>query len=451
MEEGFLRWDPAQVASFVQSVLCEDEKHHASRFIDENIDGSLLPYITTQHLHELGIEKLNTRLVIKKAISELITNYYQANPPTSFDDPEYGLNNINVNNNYISMEALLLSTGLIKDMMKKISCMKNLSLLASTNNQVDSLPLSPKTQGDLKRLQDSFIKLKLDLIPLVRLIKELKPLPTPTLDPGPNLSSESPTLSLRSDVSDANDSKTITQGVSVKESDLNTEEISSPTSIFSNRFSSGSLLSMGTGKIIQQSIPKLSEIKANSDFKLQKLPNDTRTISDERPRLVENVLQPKLSKSNMNASSSLSNLSINDSTKLGKPPLKQFSSTNSIKPSNHSSHNLYNHQQTQQQPQNEPLKQLRASSDDSCLKILQQAMKRYHIPRKDWSKYVLVICYGNKERILKLSEKPVTMVKELHELGKHPTIMLRQLAEVTEETARYDDSRIGDDIPGGSL
>ena len=96
---------------------------------------------------------------------------------------------------------------------------------------------------------------------------------------------------------------------------------------------------------------------------------------------------------------------------------------------------------------------LRASTDDSCLKILQQAMKRHHIPRDDWSKYVLVICYGDKERILKLGEKPVVVFKELQELGKHPAIMLRQLAPTVEDdnNIEYVDSRIGDDIPGGTL
>ena len=79
-------------------------------------------------------------------------------------------------------------------------------------------------------------------------------------------------------------------------------------------------------------------------------------------------------------------------------------------------------------------------------------MKRHHIPREDWSKYVLVICYGDKERILKLAEKPVVVYKELQELGKHPAIMLRQLADVSSSGPEdYEDSRISSDIPGGVL
>ena len=83
-------------------------------------------------------------------------------------------------------------------------------------------------------------------------------------------------------------------------------------------------------------------------------------------------------------------------------------------------------------------------------------MKRHHIPREDWSRYVLVICYGDKERILKLAEKPVVIFKELLELGKHPAIMLRQLADSSTddsgpESAMYNDARIGTEIPGGTL
>lgn len=91
------------------------------------------------------------------------------------------------------------------------------------------------------------------------------------------------------------------------------------------------------------------------------------------------------------------------------------------------------------QPVSEPLKQLRASTDDPCSKILQAAMKRHKL-NDDWRNYVLVICYGDNERILRLDEKPVLIFKELKEKGEHPAIMLRQKAEgITTNT------------PGGKL
>jgi hypothetical protein len=79
-------------------------------------------------------------------------------------------------------------------------------------------------------------------------------------------------------------------------------------------------------------------------------------------------------------------------------------------------------------PVSEPLKQLRASSDDPCSKILQAAMKRHKL-NDNWRNYALVICYGDQERILELNEKPVLIFKELKEKGEHPAIMLRQKAD----------------------
>ncbi|EGV64336.1 hypothetical protein CANTEDRAFT_114066 [Yamadazyma tenuis ATCC 10573] len=413
--DSFLQWDPAQVSIYINSVSADDSNTIGEYFLENNIEGSLLPFITTEHLKELGIEKLSTRLLIKNKITELTNAHYEKNPPKSYNDPDYRLSNININNNYVNFECLTLSSILMKDMIKK---------LAVTVQQHRSATSSPTTEQDIKKLNENFTRLKSDLIPVIRLLKDSKPLPTPTLDPGPvgqNL--DSPTYSISSNHS--TNSNTLIETFqdagflnnSQSNSNRNSNPIPSPTQ--SNRFSSGSLLSLGTGKI------------ASSGGAVGH-PVEQAKSSTPRPRLVE-------SKSTNAASTSILN--------IPKTLRKHSASTSSA-----STPSL------QQQPpvaNNEPLKQLRASSEDSCLKILQQAMKRHHIPRGDWSKYVLVICYGDKERILKLAEKPVPIFKELQELGKHPAIMLRQLADTktadTNSNEMYEDSRIGDDIPGGTL
>ncbi|KAK6462268.1 hypothetical protein DFJ63DRAFT_313409 [Scheffersomyces coipomensis] len=495
--ESFLKWDPAQVSSYILSVLPSDEQRSMSTtFLDNNIEGSLLPFITTEHLKELGIQKLHTRLLIKKAIGELITNHYVKNPPQSLNDPEYNLNNININNNYVSLESLTLSTVLIKDMIKKIASLNRQS--HSGENSAES----PNSNLDLKKLNDNFIKLKTDLIPVIRLLKDSKPLPTPTLDPGPasnldyldagnNNNNDDSTISA-SNVSNlrnmnmsrsnsvnspsalTNNSRSTSSTPSSGNSGNNitsttvsnsTSTTSIPSPTYSNRFSSGSILSMGTGKVIQQTIPKVS---SNHDFKVVNLSNSgsNRNLHDltNEQNQSQPQVRPKLVETK--SSSTLNTASTTTTTAPLKPPLKAQSSfingTNSNSSSNTTSQSntpTATTTSTVTTPttathSNEPLKQLRASTEDSCLKILQQAMKRHHIPRDDWSKYVLVICYGDKERILKLGEKPVVIFKELQELGKHPAIMLRQLATANEDSQGnplYEDSRIGDDIPGGTL
>ncbi|AAS54078.1 AFR706Cp [Eremothecium gossypii ATCC 10895] len=91
---------------------------------------------------------------------------------------------------------------------------------------------------------------------------------------------------------------------------------------------------------------------------------------------------------------------------------------------------------------NEPLKQLRASKEDSTEKILKNAMKKHNLNEADWRQYVLVICYGDKERILEMDEQPVVIFKSLKQQGLHPAIMLRQKGDFEE---------VGDLTPGGRL
>lgn len=92
-------------------------------------------------------------------------------------------------------------------------------------------------------------------------------------------------------------------------------------------------------------------------------------------------------------------------------------------------------------PISEPLKQLRASTEDPTSKVLQAAMKRHRLVDADWHNFALVICYGDKERILENDEKPVQIFKELKENGKHPAIMLRQKSFTVDVSS----------TPGGKL
>lgn len=425
--ESFLQWDAAQVSNFVSTGLPEGLKHLGSLFLEHNIEGSLLPFLTSEHLKEVGIPDLRSRLLVKKMISDKIESHYQEHPPQSLNDPNYKLNNININNNYVSIESLALSSVLLKGMVNKLNMI--------TQEQVRAAVLDLSIlvgSSEVKRLNENFYKLKTDLIPVIRLLKDLKPLPTPTLDPGHGLSSPTQ-LSLGSSSNTLDNALEYTDASTIQNTKISRRNslssardsaLVSPT--HSNRFSSGSLLSLGTGKIIQQSVSKPVMIKSQSQNDVPRdMPNSNSSRSLNKPRIIE---------TNSTAAPA-SNMHV-------KPQLRATSSLGST-----------NSHASSSSSGNEPLRQLRASTDDSCLKILQQAMKRHHIPRDDWSKYVLVICYDDKERILKLDEKPVIIFKELQERGRHPAIMLRQLAEQTDndEPELYQNSRIGNDIPGGTL
>lgn len=97
------------------------------------------------------------------------------------------------------------------------------------------------------------------------------------------------------------------------------------------------------------------------------------------------------------------------------------------------------------------LKQLRASKDDSSEKILRSAMRRHNLNDKDWRQYVLVIGYGDQERILEPHENPVVVFKNLKHQGLHPTIMLRRRGDF-EELQSGEVFQSNDDVtPGGRL
>jgi hypothetical protein len=68
----------------------------------------------------------------------------------------------------------------------------------------------------------------------------------------------------------------------------------------------------------------------------------------------------------------------------------------------------------------------RVSMEDPCYKVLPAALKKYNI-NAPWEQYALYIVYENKERYLRLDEKPIIIYKQLEKEGKKPMFMLRKL------------------------
>ncbi|KAG7193007.1 Adaptor for signal transduction [Scheffersomyces spartinae] len=546
--ESFLRWDPAQVSNYFKSILPDQDKPLSPAFLDHNIEGSLLPYMTCDHLKEIGFDTLATRLFVKKCISDLIQQQFQRGTPELLFDSQYQ------SSNHVTMDALHLSNILIKDAFKRAN------VVLQDQMSVYLLDQRNHKDNEIKRINDNFIKLKTDLFPVIRLLKDSKPLPIPTLDPNHplNLPSNSPTsinssggssfslddynsnsilnanlpssgggggggsennpqnkgaiavgpstatayLGSSAPTSNSLSSQTVTTaqiytsgsgsaiqpakhspggaivpqyvpvlsrngsdptaGTTMTNSNTligggsNTPTsiaTSSPT-ISNKRFSTASILSMGTGaKAVYQDL-------RTSRSRLKIVENPTQLSS---PLVVSTGGSTGGSGGlniHLNGLATSTVINVNgggvSSTSGHRPLLKKFGSSGlntSLTGSSGMASPVVTTpvSSTASSAVNEPLKQLRALSEDSCLKILQQATKRHHIPREDWSKYVLVICYGDRERILKLDEKPVIIFKELQEAGKHPAIMLRQLANIDAEADNYGDARLGEEIPGGTL
>jgi len=73
----------------------------------------------------------------------------------------------------------------------------------------------------------------------------------------------------------------------------------------------------------------------------------------------------------------------------------------------------------------EIFKSFRVSMEDPCYKVLPAALKRYNI-QANWRQYALYIVHGDQERCLGLEEKPLILFKQLDREGRKPMFMLRR-------------------------
>lgn len=184
----------------------------------------------------------------------------------------------------------------------------------------------------------------------------------------------------------------------------------------------------------------------NSDVKLSRRPSD---IKHNKSARNSSLLQSNVSSNIQSSNSPHSPTTLKPHTPSGLQSIPSSASSTTVNtmPSQLSHQTLQSALTSSAapfsyQPVSEPLKQLRASTDDPCSKILQAAMKRHKLNDQDWRNYALVLCYGDKERVLDLNEKPVTIFKDLRERGEHPAIMLRQKSDYVSGTSQ---------TPGGKL
>ncbi|VEU21093.1 DEKNAAC101916 [Brettanomyces naardenensis] len=288
------------------------------------------------------------------------------------------------------------------------------SLISTLSHDIRDEVIS-NSESSNKSLAHQFGRLREDLLPILKEIKDKKPLPTPdsktTLkthyfpSSPQQLSRES---SVRRGASSRNSSSSeiLSERASIRSSSR-----PSSTEFASIKRNSGEI-SMKTASIYtQDTLTSLPSTISSAEIMTAS------AAVKVRPALVP------LDSGGGNATSQSSS-----STNIAIP-----------RPSRH-------HSKRKVGSSNEPLKQLRARTEDKCYKILQAAMKSHGLDISDWKKYALVIVYGgDQERVLGYDEKPVLVFKELNELGLNPSMMLRQVDE--EDGLDYPEF----DTPGGRL
>jgi hypothetical protein len=102
----------------------------------------------------------------------------------------------------------------------------------------------------------------------------------------------------------------------------------------------------------------------------------------------------------------------------------------------------------------EIFKSFRVSMEDPCYKVLPAALKKYQI-NAPWDQYALYIVYGDQERCLGMDEKPLILFKQLDKEGKKPMFMLRKTSTAPVDgepgSAGGRGTTTGYDPPGGII
>ncbi|ODV89113.1 hypothetical protein CANCADRAFT_3750 [Tortispora caseinolytica NRRL Y-17796] len=280
--------------------------------------------------------------------------------------------------------------------------------LQARDNRIHTLEL------ELKRLSDSHIRIREELLPLHKIFKDSKPLPTP----GNTISAEitsntsgfvSPNNTILRPSASNRHSAFYAQPY---ENPPKYSAVSSSSSITPTTPSSAPVESFQTQSPSRSTPPKSGASIADSITSSGSLaPHDSRTNmhvkSPDSAGPLSSPAQPHDTRRHMQGHSS-------SSTKLSGS--------------------------------NDAFKAFRVQESDPCYKVLPSVLRRYRVD-DDWRKYALLVCYDEVERILGYDEKPLAIFKELQEAGLNPVFMLRHVDGGTPDQGLI----VNSSTPGGVL
>ncbi len=186
--DDILKWNVEAVSSWISKI---GYPQYAETFIDNNISGDILPYLTNNDLKEMSIKKMAHRLTILKNIHLLLSafNVQVENllssdsvfPNNSFaSQNDSTIASVSTNNNPMyklesQTEATLENSAITSTDSINVINEKLNNDLSDLNKQLQlkdrNLTL---TNQELKKLSDNFNRLREDLLPIFKLVKETK-------------------------------------------------------------------------------------------------------------------------------------------------------------------------------------------------------------------------------------------------------------------------------------
>lgn len=261
----------------------------------------------------------------------------------------------------------------------------NREVCIATDHNLTSDDRMLVAETEIRRLTESFSRLKEQLIPVFKIVKEFQPLPTPdgTHTKEPTLSRKFSTKKLFLGSAPRQPSPT-----TIPSAEYYTEPVSP-----SSPYKYGDSSSRSQTPNHQNLLPTLTESQP-ARLPAPPRPPPPGTLSSRgRDRSDDGSTTPSTTSSTttlFSSASAASNASI------------------------------------------DAFKSFRVGFDDPCSKVLPAALKKYKI-NSDWRDYSLFICYGETERSLGLDEKPLLVFQELQRLHKNPVFMLRLRKDVDDK------------------
>ncbi|GME82345.1 unnamed protein product [Ambrosiozyma monospora] len=405
-----LSWKNDQILLWLKNNNFGDDIIDAFR--THNITGLTLPYLNTEELKDMGIMNLKKRLTLMSHINDLLID-------KGLSQLKLGSSSHPVMN---KLQAFMISTNLVSSLSEAIEGSASVPGSATSVGSATS-----------RNLINQFNRLKEDLLPVLKEIKDKKPLPTPD-------HTTSASASISASGGSPNKLHSSRHNITAKKANYR-RSISSPPIISPIVYD-------------QNDQPMSGQLPNSSTVSVHTSTTGNQPRSPNRPQLLQAGSSTSINRHHHHLrpsmlSSQSSNSVVSSANTLSPPVLGNGGSV--MASPNYSTTTVNTSSMSHK---NEPLKQLRAKTDDPCYKILQSAMKRHNLDQNEWKNYVLVICYGgDQERIIGYDEKPVVVFKELNEMGLNPSMMLRQVDDddYDDDSDGFGGSKNGGSTPGGRL
>lgn len=420
-------WTAEETVRFVAGL---GLRQYGERFLENEIVGEALVALKHDELKELGIASVGHRITILKAVYEIKMEQDIPIDPDSYV-PQ-------------SAEPNLQYDMATKDDMHRLAR----SILKLRDERIAQL------ETQLMKVADEHRRLRQELLPIFRNIKESEHLPqVPMTAPNPETVASPPIqtiggvgglartfskkLFLGSNSNPKNNSPThipnsIPEGKAL--ADSSSLDPSAAATVASNSLTasmSGGSLPGNSPSIpsptspypyIHQSLAPTSYRRDGSAAGISRYDGTEEVISRTAPTPTPPSEPPNSGKSTSSRMTRYESTLSSATTVVGSNSVH-----NSMVPQPLSSSSTPAATPGNEAPSVEIFKSFRVGLEDPCWKVLPAALRKYNI-QADWRAYALYIVHGDQERTVGLEEKPLSLFKDLEREGKKPMFMLRKLA-----------------------